>query len=168
MFKSKKSIFILLPLNLFVWGYLGFKLYTTFNDSNDLPTFSESNPILNKKRNTDTLNYVLKLDYDDPFLKSGPKNQNSSTQNGSTRLNGNSVNKKKENKIAKPITPALEIKYLGIVQNKNSGATTALISINGVSQIVKTGQSINGVTFKTIDKNQIIAFAGKEKIVVVK
>lgn len=48
-----------------------------------------------------------------------------------------------------------DIKYLGTVQNKTSGLTMAMISINGNSHVVKKGDSVEGMKFQNISKDVI-------------
>lgn len=162
MFKSKKSIYILLPVNLFIWSYLGFKIYDMLSEKNEVSEFSDTKTSIPEKTNTDTNSYNLKLNYEDPFLKSQPK---ATTILHAQKTNVSNVKKQLQAKSNLPV-PAPQIVYLGLVQNKTSGNTTALISINGVSQLIKPGQLVNGILFKTLQKNQLIAFVGKEKIVV--
>ncbi len=160
---GKKTIFIMLPLNLCLWGYIGYKFYTAFTDDGaNLPINS---PIAALHIKEDTAVYYLQANYPDPFLKDEPikrlplKNYNVSTNKSSLQT----VVKKTPTISTVPIK---DIKYLGLIQNKTSGTTTALISINGTSYIVKKGEVIDGVSFESITNEAIIARIGKEKLMI--
>jgi hypothetical protein len=160
---SKKTLYIMVPVNICLWGFIGYKFYSAFGDSEaDIPI---ENAIATLKVNEDTTTYQLSLNYPDPFLKEEPKVRHE--QN-----NLNSTNNKPLTNIHPKFTatvtptPSKEIKYLGLIQNKSSGAATALISINGKSYIIKKGEMIEGVNFESITDQIIIAKIGKEKLTI--
>jgi hypothetical protein len=160
MLKGKKSIYILVPLNLFIWSYVGWKIYSAFNEE-DISLIENVSSLPVKLRGGDSVTYVLSLSYADPFLKAEPKSSRSKSNNLNT---------------AKPLVPAVkptkqieppktvDIKYLGLVQNKAKGNITAMVSINGRSYIVKAGQTIENVVFTSITPELITARIGKEKL----
>lgn len=165
MLKGKKSIYILLPVNLLIWGFIGYKIYSVLNeDEGVLP--QDLKVTKTKINKTDSIEYTLSLNYDDPFLKkeietkqfhkeprSVPKNDKSNSQNS---------------KPQKPVdlTPPKEIKYLGLIQNKTSGISTAMLSINGRSYIVKKSETVEGVTIKSIENESICVKDGKKTLTI--
>ena len=165
MFKGKKAIYVLIPINILVWGFFIYRFYTAFNDFDTQDVSDKINPI--KLENLkDTIHYKLNLDYKDPFLKDVEKEKK--YNKGSTNTN----NQKQPEKIIAVITPSVtskqlpDIKYFGLIKNNTSGAATALISLNGQSKHVKLNDVIDGVTFKSFNKDSIVAKCGKVRIVV--
>jgi hypothetical protein len=164
MLKSKRSIYILLPLNLAIWGFAGYKVYTSFKSSDDLP-FDQTVNTVSLSKPEDTLNVTLSLNYDDPFLKQEVHQVLHRTQ---------STSEKKIVAVRPTIVPttappkSIDIKYLGLVQNKTTGNKTAMVSINGKSHLVKLGQTVDDVTFASIDQDLINVKIGKEKLVIKK
>lgn len=160
MLKSKKSIFILLPINIFIWGFIGYKIYTALNDDeNILPTEISVSKI--KKNKNDSTLYVLDLNYEDPFLKEEPKYIKQQTTAKSIQPPPSGSNKAPKKPVKTEIIPAKEIKYLGLIQNKTSGASTALISINGTSHVVRKGETVEGLVIKSISDTEIAMKDGK-------
>lgn len=163
MLKSKKSLYLFLPLNIFLWGYIAYKIYTTFNeDEESAETELPVNAVTVKTE--DSAAFVLSLNYEDPFLK------NSQTKTSAAHIVKESPSPKVAAAPVKPAPPAketkTEIKYFGLVHNKSKDVKTALISINGQSHIIKSGEMVNGLSFQEIDKDFIIVKDGKDKIVI--
>ncbi|MEO6303098.1 MAG: hypothetical protein ABIP51_07980 [Bacteroidia bacterium] len=167
MFKGKKAIYILVPLNIAIWGFFIYRFYAAYTSTDDIE-ISVNTESFKIDEIKDSVTYKLALNYPDPFLREGEKQKNSSNYSLSE-------GQKKEKKITvvKTPTPAIvkqtpDVKYLGLIKNTSSGAATALVSVNGQSKLIKANETIDGVTFKSFDQNQLIAQWGKEKIVVKK
>jgi hypothetical protein len=113
----------------------------------------------------DSVSYKLSLDYKDPFLRENEKYRNAS---GSSSASTKTVVPKavvvKTPTVAPKQLP--DIKYLGLIKNSSSGAATAIISLNGQSKLIKANDIIDGVAFKSFDKDELIAMWGKEKMVI--
>ncbi|MGZ3883526.1 MAG: hypothetical protein ACXVPQ_05035 [Bacteroidia bacterium] len=161
MLKGRNSLYVFLPVNLLLWGYIGYKLYTSFGEGEEaLP--DEFPVTVARLKDADSLTYELSLNYEDPFLK-----------NVSVRAVQANNAAKREAPKTKPVDakPApvqkearvTDIKYLGLIHNKSSGVKTALISINGQSHIIKPGETVNGIAVQQVDKDFIVVKEGKEK-----
>ena len=159
---GKKTLYYMVPINLVLWCYIGYKIYMWGKDEEyNIP---EEKVLAPADLNKDSNNYQLVLNYPDPFLKEEPRNKPVRTNlSVNTKPQVNSVSKK--NNIEVP-NPPKDIKYLGLIQNKNSGVTTALISINGKSYIIKKGEVIEGINFESITTEIITAKIGKEKLTI--
>ena len=59
-----------------------------------------------------------------------------------------------------------DVKYLGLIKNNTSGLSTALVSVNGQSKLIKQNQTIDGIIFKTFNQDSLVAKWGRERIVV--
>lgn len=168
MLKNKKAIYILVPLNIAIWCYLGYSIYSGLKED-ELPEFSESNNKIKLDELKDTVTYRLILNYSDPFLKDGEKvnSHSNSTLAGNNGRKNAQINSNKTQTIA-AVKPLAEIKYLGLVKNNSTGNSTALISINGKSHTVKKGDIIDGITVKNISNETIEFKDGKKTMMVSK
>lgn len=167
MFKSKKSIYILLPVNLFIWGFIAYKIYSALNEDDDI-AIPESATVKPKPRLNDTLKYVLQLNYNDPFLKDAPAQKKLITNSRNSTTPVAATNKPVKNIPETQVKEVKDIKYLGLVQSTGTGNSTALIAINGKSYIVKKGETIEGYKIKSIDNSAIALLDGKKVISVQK
>lgn len=163
MLKNKKTVYILIPLNLLIWGFFAYRFYTAFNQS-DVPTLKSHNIVLNTGSEKDSVQYTLKLNYLDPFLKHSAK------QVAHNKIpDVPSTLQKPVNAVKSPTAPpkALpEIKYMGLIKNTSSGASTALVSVNGSSKLVKQQEVVEGICFKTFTRDSLVVKYGKDIIVV--
>jgi hypothetical protein len=163
MLKNKKAIYILLPLNIFIWGYLAYSIYAGLKgNEEELPnTKNESIPLAQV---TDTNAYRLKLNYTDPFLKENAKYHEPRTNNGNATANttktNNPVSVIKTPTVA-AVKPVLDVKYLGIVKNNTTGISTALISINGKTYIIKKGDVVESLVIKDVFNDYVEIKEGK-------
>ncbi|MBL7893849.1 MAG: hypothetical protein JNK50_01055 [Bacteroidia bacterium] len=160
MLKGKNSLYILLPINLFIWGYIGLKIYSALNEGEGFipQEFSISK---SKLTNNDTIDYKLSLNYKDPFLKEEYNynkviNATSGNQRPIQHNNNNALTTSKEK----------DIKFLGLIENKSNGIITALISINGNSFIVKKGQIIDDLLIKNITEKELLVKDKKNTLVI--
>ena len=165
MLKNKKAIYILIPLNFLIWGFFIYRFYAAYTDSDvSMPIAKiESVKLENLK---DSLTYNLSLDYKDPFLKEGERAyKQSNSGNGISE----STPKRQVISVKAPTVPPKqlpEVKYLGLIKNNTSGLTTALVSVNGQSRLIKQNESIDGIVFKSFSRDSLTAKWGKERIVV--
>jgi hypothetical protein len=169
MLKNKKAIYILIPLNLIIWSFFIYRFYTGYNAQDieiDQTNFvAETKPAETK----DSIGYKLQLNYEDPFLKNQIKVYASTHQDNAEKSQNKALTNARSNMLKQTNAiqkPAIDIKYIGLIKNTETGFITALVSMNGVSQLVKEKEIIEGITFKKFTKDSLIAFAGKEKIVV--
>lgn len=165
MLKNKKAVYILIPLNLLIWGFFVYRFYTAYADS-DLPSSSVTSQAIKLENLKDSVSYHLKLDYKDPFLKD-VKRESTINTNGAGHFTDQPSKKTAIPKAAVTIAPKQlpEVKYLGLIKNTNSGLTTALVSVNGQSKLIKQNESVDGIIFKSFNKDSLVAKWGKERIV---
>jgi hypothetical protein len=142
--KSKKSIYVLLPLVLFIWGLL---IYQFFSYSSAESNFSEIQPSIDFKPSelTKVDTFSFDVNYRDPFLGKMYKDFKKEK----------SVELKKTN--SKPVVNFVwpDIKYKGIVSDMKDTKRVFLITINGKNFLMKAGETQNEVTLKKGDKNRV-------------
>lgn len=160
MLKGKKSIYVLLPVNLLVWGFIGWKIFAAFQGEDvpapsDLPTAVH---VLNKE---DTVQQTLALNYPDPFLKQEPQRKNRSTANSAVAVQSQPMVQKPV-KVPAEEKPTRNIVFLGSIQNKSSGKMMAMVSLNGATHTLKKGDQLDGMTVKEIGSSFIELKEGKK------
>lgn len=165
MLKNKKAVYILIPLNLLIWGFFVYRFYTAYADS-DMPLSATTSQVIKLENLKDSTAYQLKLDYKDPFLKD-VKRESNLNSNGSGHYTDQQPKKTAPPKPQVNIPPKQlpEVKYLGLIKNTSSGQTTALVSVNGQSKLIKQNESVDGIVFKSFNKDSLVAKWGKERIV---
>lgn len=159
MFKGKKSLYLLLPVNLLVWGFIGYKIVMAFQGE-DVPLVMENASTYKALDQKDTLPIELALNYEDPFLKQEPVRRTSVIHSG--MMNQNVTVPKPLKLVVTEIKPQKEIKYLGTIQNKTNGMMMALISIDGNSYTIKKGDEVEGFSIKNITTSYIEVKEGKK------
>lgn len=164
MLKGKGAVYILIPVNILVWGFFIYRFYTAYTEG-DVPEITTSTQTIKLDELKDSINYKLSLNYKDPFLREGEKNKGHSSSNNKTenKLPKNPVVKTPTVVVAKTAT---EIKYMGLVKNNSTGVSTALVSINGKSHLVKKGDVIDGISVKNISNDAIELKEGKNSITI--
>ena len=172
MFKGKRGLYILIPLNIAIWGFFIYRFYTAYNETGE-PETTEKIADFKIEELKDSIHYQLALNYKDPFLKDVEKpkyNSNPSSTNNSSSNNQNIA--KVKNVVKTPtvavVKPLTDIKYLGLVKNNTTGQTTALVSINGKSHLVKKGDVVDGIIVKNISNEMIELVEGKNTLSVSK
>lgn len=165
MLKNKKAVYILIPLNVLIWGFFIYRFYTAYAES-DLPPALPETRAMKLEELKDSAAYKLDLKYKDPFLKETSKSHNyynASPKPGQQQPAVKPAPVKAPAPVPKQIP---EVKYLGLIKNNTSGLATALVSVNGQSKLVKPNETFDGILFKTFNKDSLVAKWGKERIVV--
>lgn len=170
---KKAKLYLLVVVNLMVWGYVGYKVYGALQGDDEVDFTLNQTKIKSIEKPAEEIVEQLSLSYDDPFLKQGNYSGNITSKNNKTSKNSQtSVAQKQSIKAntAKTITstPTLEIKYLGLVKNNTSGNLTALLNVNGRSVTVKQNDVVEGYIIKSISNESILAIKGKEKLIIQK
>jgi hypothetical protein len=170
---KKAKLYLLVLVNLMVWGYVGYKVYGALQGDDDLNFATNQLPIKTIDKQTEVAIDVLNLNYPDPFLKNGNFSSNNYSNQNKNYNQNNNANPKPVNPIIAKATPTvaakvLDIKYMGLVKNNSNGNFTALLSVNGKSTFVKPNDVVEGYTIKTITNESIMAVKGKEKLTISK
>jgi ribosomal protein L36 len=168
MFKSKKVVYILIPLNIAIWGYLLFRILNAYNGNNQIEFIEKSNP-LTIKSISDSIEYKLNLNYEDPFLKFYANSLSITDVRNSTNVKMNVKTPANSNNLNKDITlnkPLNDIRYIGLVKNSNSGVATGLITFNGQSKLVRVNDKIEDLVFKSFDKKCLVIKRGRDLVII--
>lgn len=151
--KSKKSLYLLIPAVLIIWGYIIYLIVPKSSDD-EIPIVQSELAFTAKEADANKVD-TLKLNYDDPFLKSKYK------QVVKAKPTRKSAPKPKVTMPikAKPIAwPKLT--YQGFI--KNNDRKKALVQIGNHSQIIAQGESV-GEEYKIVSiTNDSIVLANNE------
>ena len=160
MKNNKKTLFILIPLMITIWGGIGYQIYT----ANETPVAGGIQQFKVKKKlvqENDTSSYALLLNYNDPFKTSTRKKIINTQSTASTRAKTNRNAGKKINEIVN--WPAL--RYGGTVESSNQ-KKVGLLTINGKSYLVQRGDQIQNVTVLKYDQDEIkLSYSNQEKTI---
>ncbi len=142
--KNKKTIYVLLPIVLFIWGLL---IYQFFSYTSPEPTIPDLQPnLINKLEKMGQIDtFTIDINYRDPFLgklykKPSEKIVNTSIQNKNREPEG----------ILWPV-----IKYKGIVTDTKEKTKVFLIVISGKNCLMRIGQTQEEITLKGGNKKEV-------------
>lgn len=166
MFKGKKGIYILIPLNILIWSFFVYRFYSLYTED-EISVVNGVNDVVKFESLKDSAEYTLIMNYQDPFLKKEPKGRMQKqfvTQ--STKTPAEKVQTPKKQKEPEKAMP--DIKYLGLVKNNSNGTVTAIVSINGASKLIRQDEMVNGLCFKNFTNDNLTVLWNKEKILISK
>lgn len=154
--KSKKSIYVLLPLVLIIWGAI---IYQFFNYTNTESAVISTNdysakPIIIKQK--DSIN--IKINPRDPF--SGKMVDAAAKKSIGHIGNSNKTPKIKEEMVWP------QISYKGVVSDSKDKTKVYMVIINGKTFMMKKGESNEEVLLKDGDRDKIsLNYNGESKVV---
>lgn len=142
--KNKKSIYVLLPIAVIIWGIIAYKIITGLNSDNNDNFIEHANLKYENIIEADTFSLILA--YRDPFLGKNIIIQNDVPEYQSNPYPQNKTNivqKPEENKPAPVIWPKLA--YKGIIQNNKTNNYVSLVIINNQKFLLSEGQELSGI-----------------------
>lgn len=139
--KNKKLIYVLLPLVLVIWGVILFRVLSAVGGKDDFAPIQRA-PNIALSETLDSVDYQLKLDYPDPFLKRvsrsrGPVAANNPNGGSSKKRNGKVVKTVKKLPLKWP-----KVDYMGIIRNKNEETPLCLIQVDGKPHFLRLNEEI--------------------------
>jgi hypothetical protein len=155
--QSKKSIYLLVPLVIIVWGLIAYKIINYTRDDTAKSTLTDVIP--DKKTTTDPpLSDTLMLNYNDPFLKSGSTTRPLEAKPALILKNAFTSTPSPKAKVQ---WPAISLRC--IIQNKTTTHYTANIMINNKEYLLSKGGMAEDITITDIDHRSITLQLGTEK-----
>lgn len=150
----------LLFIALAVWGGIFYRFFAALNDSNDtnIPMRSQIKKIEPLETPQDT--FVLLANYKDPFLGRAIPIALNYNNEGSQQVRPIFKNIKKKVQPTPAPIPVIQVqwpslKYIGVIQNKNTEKLVGILQVNGQEQMVKTNDMAMGVKILSIHKDTI-------------
>lgn len=147
--KSKKGLYVLIALVVIIWGLIIYRVLSNVSFTADVPlsnNVESSVSSLNVKLDS----FSIVADYRDPFL--GKKRK--AEQQLSTKKNV-FPRKKIENKV-KIIEPKRDIRYKGLIINKSSKSSLAILNIDGKEVLMKKNDTYNDIILKMILQDSVL------------
>ena len=151
--KNKKSVYILLPIVIAIWGAVIYQ-FMSFgsSDANIHPKSSLSLPTIQNAK-VDT--FSISADYRDPFLGKVAEVKKSD------------IPKVKAVPMqVKSALPWPTISYGGVIKNQKSSKQLCLLSISGQDNIAQAGDVVEGVELKKVWKDSIEVLFQQEKRII--
>ena len=144
--KNKKMTYLLLVLTVLLWGGVVYRIVSYTGNDSPIPQNSVKESSMSR---ADTLDFSLKLDYRDPFLNTGRKQEVAGLRKVSNRVMSKSV----------PVLPAF--KYKGLIRNKKK--IYAVIDSDGSVETVSKYMPIDGYRILTINPDSMIVEKNGQK-----
>lgn len=159
--KKKKTLYMMLPLVVLVWGFVLYQLFGSFFSP---PNYAkeEFKPIVNiAEIKKDT--FLIVADYRDPFL--GKKVRRRVKSSGAVSKNRTGTRKTKTSKTEK-VWPV--IIYKGMIKNNNSDRRVGILNVGGKEYLIKEKDIVGEVTILSINKNKVNVRFQKENKTIAK
>lgn len=142
--KNKKTVYILMPVVLLIWGYIGFKIFTYGEDEEDAQPIRIDEIITDKDEKA--VSKALALNYADPFLK-GIRN--------TARNESVEPIKSKPKKDVVPVHWG-DISYNGFIKNQNNAKKIALLNVDGKQLLAGKGDQIRQLLVVSIQQDSVL------------
>jgi len=141
--KSKKSIYVLLPLVLFIWGTIIYKFFSYTNESVYVVQDNEVSikPLQIKQKDT----FTIKMNSRDPFTGTLINEAVSKPNHIVTR-----TSQEGKEELIWPM-----IKYKGIVSDVKDKVKIYMLIIEGRTFLMRKGQKENDILLKDGDKEMV-------------
>jgi hypothetical protein len=153
--KKKKTLYMMLPLVVLVWGFVVYQLFGSFFSA---PSYAKEEVIQiasvdEIKKDT----FLIVADYRDPFLgkKAKSRKLHSAINNAVSIPKGNS--KKVKSEKVWPI-----IAYKGMIKNNNSNKRVGILSVEGKEHLIKETDIVSEITILSINKREVSVRFQKE------
>lgn len=156
--KNKKVIYVLIPLVIVVWGFIGYRIFVLLKQK-DTSSFQHHPEKLQPQEKEIIDTFYLIADYPDPFLKS---NTGYRTNKTSKSRNSQKKNQKKKN-IRWP-----NIEYKGLIKNQKTEKIVINIKINNKNMLMSEGEEMEQVMLLKIFNDSIITEFFTEKRTILK
>lgn len=158
MQQKKKTIYILLPIVILVWGFVFYQLYGYFFSTPSYANTEEKTIINIDEIKKDTFSIVA--NYRDPFLSQ--KKAQIANHQVAVKINGSTTKKNSAPTVLK--WPSIQ--YKGMIKNNNSERRVAIVNIDGKERIVKEGTTLIELKVVKIEKETItVSFQDEQKTI---
>lgn len=168
--KNKKLTQIILGVFVLgVWGTIFYKIYTKLTDEDEAtPVADIGGPVTTKQIGQDT--FRLLANYDDPFSKGsfGAVSYSGGSSGGSRHaaVAPSSIPPKPVIKAEPVVAPAVQLRFLGMVNNNATKKKVAMISINGQTNLMQENQQIDNIKLLKIFPDSALVLINKKKLAV--
>ncbi len=168
--KNKKSIYILLPVALIVWGLIGYKIYAFISSKDELDSKS-LNTVIQQEDEVleDAIEYKLLLDYPDPFFRksnhktTAAKKVDLQSRGVAFQMNENTSTVTTKQNSNKKAIQLQDVKYMGCIVNKENNKTYACLNYKGISYMLCKNEKFENLIMRAIHADSVsIEMANKK------
>lgn len=145
--KNKKTLYLLIPLVLVIWGLILHKVFTHSRGDALLVCRVQ---VSAEENLVDTTRYVLRLGYPDPFLRSAPK---SSSARPESKPQKNNRIKQIELSSTQTISRPKGLVYHGIVSGKQE--SVGLLELEGKQTLVRPNDQLGSYLVKAVEADHL-------------
>lgn len=162
--------YVLLVAVACIWGIIIYQIVTraNANDGSDVYVAGVEEPMQKLGSSIQKDSFDLILNYKDPFgkrLKSNKPKVTTTSTGPRVRARPLPKPKEKEEKEEKIVWP--EVRYQGLMQSRNSNTQTALLTLQGRSEIVHENDIVSGLTIERVYQDSIrLKFKDESKVFV--
>ena len=144
--KNKKMTYLLLVLTVLLWGGVVYRIVSYTGNDSPIPQNSVKEVSMSR---ADTLDFSLKLDYRDPFLNTGRKQEVAGLRKVSNRV------------MSKPVPVPPVFKYKGLIRNKKN--IYAVIESEGSVETISKHTPIDGYRILAINSDSLVVEKNGQK-----
>jgi hypothetical protein len=162
--QKKGMTYILLAAVAMVWGLVFYRIFSSLGEEETWKPKS-SNSFVADTSSEISENFVLSLNYRDPFLSKPSFSVNYSA----IEPRSSEVVPKKTPAKAPKVAPAVVqtdwsfLRYIGSVKNQSSGKQVALLNIHGIEKVLGVGESSNDVQVLEHSRDSVFVEYRSEK-----
>jgi hypothetical protein len=162
MLRSKKALYILVPLVTGIWSLVGYKIYTGIKGDNTPEINVIPLPLINSvEPGIDT--FSLFSNYRDPFLVQITAIPHPSSANNPVQSRKN-IAVRKNSALPKDEWPT--VVYSGIIKNQSNSMALILLSVGGKTYTVKQEEEVEGLKVSSFTNTEVILLKGREKRII--
>jgi hypothetical protein len=162
--KSKRTTYLLMAVVAGIWGLIGWKVWKGLQGDDDFSLPAER-VVQSKKKNQLSDSFELIANYRDPFLG---KTSVSAPAVSTPAVRTTPTEKTTINKPEPPVNTWPEIRYGGFVKKSGQENGAGFLIINGSSEIVTRGQTIQNITIVQLWRDSVQVMRGKERRIIKK
>ncbi|PQJ80289.1 hypothetical protein [Polaribacter porphyrae] len=151
--KKQQKTYILLIAVLFIWGAIGYQIYSRLNPPTPELNLTQVQSTFQKQKVVTQTHYEIKEEYRDPFLGKFPKKKKI-------------IKRKKVNPKSKVIIPFPNVVYNGLVEGNKT--KSYILTVNRKQEILKKGETHQGVKLISATKNEAVVQFQKQRKTIVK
>lgn len=170
--KNRPLTISLLVAVVAIWAWIMYSVFD-YMESPDVITAKKKIVAGNRKEDTSAVDYVLALNYKDPFLKkeyAAFKAEQTPTSYVPDRssVNNNPSEKINQTETVKEEIPVPAINYVGRIQNAKLNKPIAILLIDNKEYMMQEGETKDGVLLKGIMNDSVKIIFSKKTVYVKK
>jgi len=147
--KSKKNLYILLAAVVIIWGLIIYRIIANVSFSADIPqNFSSTIQPINEQIKLDS--FSIQANYRDPFLGKYIKKEVKKP------VAKTGVKKVVKQPVLNIISPKYNVRYKGIIANKNAKNSLAVLTIDGKELLMQKSDKYKDLTLLSIAKDSVL------------